>query len=290
MQLTLRPGIDRDYLLSALRKVREDVSNLYTSGPHTAPERLISYLEWADDAAGKLAPLISANDIDSLIFTRRYEQIFNKLEILASPDTVRLANNMVSIELKQRSDDLTAVVDALHHAITTRVQPILGVVFDTSMFIKHPVKLELIDFRELTGVDSGTVNLIVPMVVIDELDKLKESKDRNQRWRAGYSVAVIDRLFPSGRRSFAVLRHPEPSVGEGWHSHPQVIVEIVFDPPGHVRLPIADDEIIDRALAIQPLAASPMKLFTYDTGQSTRARNAGLNVEKLAIPIGDEPG
>jgi len=51
---------------------------------------------------------------------------------------------------------------------------------------------------------------------------------------------------------------------------------------GHVRLPITDDEIIDRVLAVQPLAGRKITLLTYDTGQSTRARNAGLQVRKLA--------
>jgi PIN domain len=57
----------------------------------------------------------------------------------------------------------------------------------------------------------------------------------------------------------------------------------------HIRLPINDDEIIDRALAVQPLADRPVTLLTYDTGQSTRARAAELPVIKLAKPLGDEP-
>jgi hypothetical protein len=64
---------------------------------------------------------------------------------------------------------------------------------------------------------------------------------------------------------------------------------MVFDSPGHVRLPITDDEIIDRALAIQPLAARDITLLTYDTGQSTRARNAGLHAIKLPLSAEDDP-
>jgi hypothetical protein len=45
---------------------------------------------------------------------------------------------------------------------------------------------------------------------------------------------------------------------------------LVFDPLGHVRLLSNDDEIIDRALAIEPLADRKVTLLTYDTGQSTR--------------------
>jgi hypothetical protein len=41
-----------------------------------------------------------------------------------------------------------------------------------------------------------------------------------------------------------------------------------------------DDEIIDRALAVQPLAGRQVTLLTCDTNQSFRARSVGLNVVK----------
>jgi len=65
---------------------------------------------------------------------------------------------------------------------------------------------------------------------------------------------------------------------------------LIFDPPGHRRLPIDDDELVDRALAIQLMAARSVTLLTYDTGQSTRARAKLLNVVKIADPPkGEEP-
>ena len=66
-------------------------------------------------------------------------------------------------------------------------------------------------------------------------------------------------------------------------------MDILFDPPRHERLPINDDEIIDRALAAQGLAGTPVTLLTYDTSQAARGRHAGLAVNKLAKPLGDEP-
>lgn len=69
----------------------------------------------------------------------------------------------------------------------------------------------------------------------------------------------------------------------------QIAIEIVFDPPGHTRLPINDDELVDRAVAIQALAGDQVTVLTYDTGQSTRARAAGLKAKKLAKPLEDEP-
>jgi hypothetical protein len=67
------------------------------------------------------------------------------------------------------------------------------------------------------------------------------------------------------------------------------MIELVVDPLGYVRLAINDDETIGRALAIELLADRKVTLLTYDTGQSTRARNAGLQVIKLSKEIGDEP-
>lgn len=70
----------------------------------------------------------------------------------------------------------------------------------------------------------------------------------------------------------------------------EVTIEILFDPPGHVRLPITDDEIVSRILAIEPLAGRPVTLVTYDTGQATRGRTAGLQVSKLSKPADPQTG
>jgi hypothetical protein len=55
-----------------------------------------------------------------------------------------------------------------------------------------------------------------------------------------------------------------------------------------VRLPINDDEIVDRAAAVKPLAGRQVTLLTYDTGQASRGRRAELNVIKLSKPVGEE--
>src|SRR6185437_17047943 len=83
----------------------------------------------------------------------------------------------------------------------------------------------------------------------------------------------------------------EPAVPATEHTaRGEVTLELLYDPPGHIRLAINDDEIIDRAVAIQPLANRDVTLITYDTGQSTRARKAGLKAVKLTKGIGDVPG
>ena len=41
---------------------------------------------------------------------------------------------------------------------------------------------------------SGPVRVLIPIVVVDELDALKRGSSSRTRWRAGYSVVVIDRV------------------------------------------------------------------------------------------------
>ncbi|TYK53045.1 hypothetical protein [Actinomadura decatromicini] len=67
-------------------------------------------------------------------------------------------------------------------------------------------------------------------------------------------------------------------------------VEVLLDPPAHVRLPDEGAEIGDQAHAVNGLAAQPVTVLTYDTSQSMKARGRGLEVQKLAVPPeGDEP-
>lgn len=76
----------------------------------------------------------------------------------------------------------------------------------------------------------------------------------------------------------------------GRDSRGEIWVDILFDLPSHVRLPITDDEIVGRALAVQILSGKEVTFLTYDTGQAMRARNAGLAVvRKLVQDPGPEP-
>ena len=69
----------------------------------------------------------------------------------------------------------------------------------------------------------------------------------------------------------------------------ELTIEIVSDSPGHVRLPINDDEIVARAKSFEPLAGRPVTLLTFDTNQTTRASKAGLAVRKQTKDVGPEP-
>ena len=160
------------------------------------------------------------------------------------------------------------------------------VVADTSVYIKHPEKFGEWDHREHAAALAEPIHLLVPIQVVDELDSLKESRTKPVRWRAGQSLAVMNRIFVG--TSFSATLQPEDwsayERGEEGNPRGALSAELLFDPPGHQRLPIADDEIIDRAAAVQALAGRQVTLLTYDTGMAMRARAAGLKDVRLDLP------
>jgi hypothetical protein len=247
--------------------------------------RYNSYMRWASDVGRTLRGQVVSRDFEWLVYTRA----FWALQAHPTPGTesVRM---LVDAELDERVTVLGAAYNALDLQVSRWSRHGVFVVADSSFYIKHPQKLEELDLRRLLRLRDEPVHLLLPILVVDELDKLKEHNKQHTRWRAQYTLAVLDRILRDPT-SIAVLREEDyAGLGRGGIPRGEITVEVVFDPPGHTRLPIADDEIIDRAVAIQKLAGRTVWMITYDTGQSTRARAAGLNVEKIPEPPeGDEP-
>jgi hypothetical protein len=291
MLVTSRPGVNRENLLQALRNVESEITVIDARAPQGAHKRLLSYLEWTSNAVRTLGNQISPPDLERLVLTRRYEQLLSGVGTMTGTETEvqRVVNGLVSLEIRQRADDFAAAVKALDNQINRWSSYAHFVVPDTSFFIEHPDKLKDVDFGPMLNIWQALITVLVPIVVVDELDRLKKSKDQHERWRAGYTLAVLDRVCEgsTGRGQLRAAEPVTPPPGEKGHS--PIDIELVFDPPGHVRLPINDDEIVDRALAAQALAGRNLTLLTYDTGQSTRGRLAGLDVVKLTKPLGDEP-
>jgi hypothetical protein len=149
-------------------------------------------------------------------------------------------------------------------------------VVDTSVYIIGPAKLRELDLAQLLDAHGDAIHVLVPIRVVDERDTLKRSKDSRLRYHAAYSLGVLDRIF-TGSIELAVLRDEDfTALRTGGIPRGRVSIEAVLVPPRHVRLPIDDDEIIDRALAAQSLAGRSITLPTYDTGQSMCARATDL--------------
>jgi rRNA-processing protein FCF1 len=272
MIVTPIPGTHRDNVLAALRSVSVAATNLDSRHYTSAYPRLLAYLEWANESVRLLAGQISGRDVDQLIRTRMHQSLLDGVGHLAGTSQQRLVNGLVSYEVRGRVAALEEAVEAFQRQMGRWPDAASVLVLDTSFFIQHETKAEETDFGALAGTDLP-VRLVVPMVVVDELDRLKDSRDKRVRWRAGYTLAVLDRLLDE-----------ESAIGAA-------TIELLTDNPGHVRLPDEDDEIVDRALAVYAVASGTVRLVTYDTGMAMRAKMLGLPVQKLRTDAGtgEEP-
>ena len=191
------PGVSRAQLRASLHQLWTEGSNIRGGTYGSGSEQLARYLNWASSAVRTLANQIRPADIDRLILTRGYERLLT----LAAPSsavgahTVSVMNEMLNVELSQRVDDLEAARASLDDAISRWSDFALFIMPDTSVYIEHEKKLADLDFAELVAderLPNTRLVVLVPIVVIDELDRLKDrSSDRHVKWRAGHALGFI---------------------------------------------------------------------------------------------------
>lgn len=278
MLVRLLPGATPASVLEPLQRVVTDVGNLSTAhfaDPHARRDR---YLTWANNSVAALRYIVAPTDLDRLILTPAFWHIHSLTDMRYGAEVLTIGT-----EIEARKTALTQLHADLQ-AQADRWSAVRIVVPDTTMFIHHD-KLREWDLAPLLKLaEDEALHIVVPMVVVDELDRLKETSKKHTRWRGQYSTAVLDKTLPNPLRP-AELRERGYAPGRG-----RVTIEVLVDPPGHVRQPDEDAEIVDQANAVNGLAAQPVTVLTYDTGQSMKARSRGLDCLKLTVPPeGDEP-
>jgi hypothetical protein len=267
--IELRPKID---VGDAIRLLEERATNIRNeaqpAGITNLGEKRNAYVKATTTTETRLRSILSIRDAAKLFDGPRHRDICS----MAAGEQL---HPMIGAEVDALSHRLETLALELDNARKPFQDKAKCIVLDSTFYVEHPEKLEDAGFHQLVQW-PGVIKILVPMVVIDELDGLKRSGERFKRWRAGYSLAVFDDRIDTP--PWPGLLHEEvmePNLRRG-----RVWLEIIFDFPGHDRLPINDDEIVDRAVACEPYSG-PVTVVTYDTGQSQRARIARLGAMKL---------
>jgi hypothetical protein len=197
--VTIYPGANRDDVLSTLRDIASKVHDAGNAhGP--AHARVAAYLEWATNSVRMLERRVRTADIDRLVLTRGYDRLLATAGTLTGADisTQRVLNGLVNHEIQQRSQALEEAIRDLDAQARKWPQDTAYAVADTSVYVQHEDKLLDLDFASLlfgAGPDRP-VTIIVPIIVLDELDGLKQrGGTAHVKWRASYTLAVVDDLF-----------------------------------------------------------------------------------------------
>lgn len=277
------PGVNLAELRRELGEMHSRLQNARATAG-TGIDVYNAYIRWVNEAVEHLVRIVPTKTLDHLVLTTRY------WSLQAQPDTATLqpVQQLLNVELAERDRAFAAAGADVDAEIRRWNQsPGMLTVLDTSFYITHPEKLEEADLAPLLGLRDQPIRLVVPILVVDELDGLKRAGGSQTRWRAAYSLAVIDRVLKvcSGPAMLRPADFSALALDTGEIPRGEVSLEVLFDPPGHSRLPIADDEIVARALAVQGSAGRSVQFVTYDTAQSFRARQTGLEVVKLDAPL-----
>jgi hypothetical protein len=265
------PGAKLDDLEKALEQSLQQLSQARAT-VGSSHELYAAYCRWVSDSVARLSPLVRGDDLNRLVLTQR------SWIIQSAAETAGLKGRLHT-EFAEQTRFLEAVTTAVAAEAVRWRHAGKVVVPDTSFFLEHEHKLEEADVAEAIEARDEPIRIVVPMLVVDELDGAKR-RHGNAGWRAAYTLGVLDRLLRSP--GMATLREDDyGSLPSGGIPRGRVTLEVLTDPPGHSRLPIADDEIVARALAVQGRTGRVATLLTYDTGQALRARHVGLEVRKL---------
>lgn len=281
MLINIEQDADLASLIKDLEGLSSEVRNL--RGParmFTADEVRSEYLKWVSDSRRRLRSSMGVADIDQVVITPRFGAVMALQPAHAGSMLWEAAlRASITEEIEEVERQLQAAVSSLKQW-ARRLETRTGhfVVADSSVYCHHQDRLDVWDVGHDAGVHSSQdVHLVVPMPVLDELDRQKDRGQGGAKTNARTTIQILDGLLPSGE-----VRPPDMKGLEVLRG--SLTVDLWPDPHSHQRLPIADDEIIARAAAFQALAGRKVTLLTGDVGMSIRARLAGLKPVRLNLP------
>ncbi|MFF1254490.1 PIN domain-containing protein [Pseudarthrobacter sp. NPDC058329] len=141
------------------------------------------------------------------------------------------------------------------------------VLCDTNVFI-HGMMFDQLPWS--THFAESDVCLIFPLVIIDELDSLKDRGNLPGR-TAGRVLRKIDMLLDQ-HDAFARMQRKGATVS----------VQLVDEPFGYARFPGNDDEIVRQAGYFASMSGNKLTLVSRDRGMRIRAAAAGVSAMALS--------
>ncbi|MGH8542994.1 MAG: PIN domain-containing protein [Gammaproteobacteria bacterium] len=217
-----------------------------------------SYLKWAEEAETRLRELFASQSVVRGLHSERYWRI------QAMARETHRPLSLIRSEISEQYDRITHIQGQICHYAQVLQCPEsdLLVVLDTNVLV-HGQPFEMVNWHVELNVKS--VMLILPVIIIDELDSVKDNGQRKAR----APLYSLDRLLPPKR---ALKRS---------RVRDNVTLQVVDEPSDHERNARADDEIVRQVAYLGMLADRELLLLTRDRGMRVRAETAGIQVRML---------
>lgn len=243
--LELQQGVIWESALKALTRVETETQEVQAGTDERA-----AYIRWTIFAEEALWSILTPAALGELIFTQRYAA-------LRSGADVQGLSSFISLEMDARR--------RLLRATTSYVEAQVGfyrgvdrlVVLDTNLFLHHKRPFDQLPLADVIDARAEGVRLVVPLVVIRELDKHKRG-NRAVKSRARTTLRRIRELVPTIHHISELGRYERGPLKAC------VMVSVAMDPPGHVPLADADSELTEAALRVEDRAGRPVTVVTLD--------------------------
>lgn len=244
-------------VIDGLRHLLSEAANIEGAAGTDQVVQAQRYLRWSENAERRLQGSFADPTIARSLLTSRHWQI------RAIEPSTRMAFGMIESELRDQARVLRSLLSQIEHYVDL-VQPSEDetlVVLDTNVYV-HGQPFDQVRWEK--HVSGANVRLLMPLIVVDELDKLKDRSDS-----ARGVLRSLDAVF-AGATSLARL-----------HIRDTVTLQLLDEPLGHVRLDRADDEIVRQVAYYSAVAESPVTIFTRDRGMRIRALASGVDARML---------
>lgn len=281
----LKPGTTAPAGIAALEDASRSANNIVGAGG-VPIDRLNAYRPWSSQQIRALSHHLTTSAVDELVATRRYwllqslDPIAYGLPAIGELVDLELAECIAAIDQAAAELRNQARAWSEWRGLNIDGSPFHAVVLDTNVLLRHSESL--IDIPWNVGLNvfpHVTIALGVPMVVVEELDRLKDSNGAMYvgdeklavRTLARQALRTLDRVFQAGYLNWQIRQRRR---GED-RLYGELHAILMIDDLHHARLADADLEIIDQAIRLRPFTAE-VALATYDQAMIFRARSTGL--------------
>ncbi len=270
MVMRLRNPGGADAALATVRQAKDQLWNASVQG-NNAADRKNAFLTWCDQwATPQLGNHFPAS-----------EDLFGELadsyyRVVQTPQlSERELNMLMARECKEWDARLERLIGEIQGRLAFLARPGRLVVLDTSALMEGVFFTDF-DWHLLDpSLRGDAVRLVVPSLVVEELDDLKRDRDGRKKAKARRVLTALWDLHRTAPAKPAAL--PE---------RVDVTIEVLLDDGWHRRMPNNDGEIIDQALSLRELTGQPVILAAGDYTQLYRAAPAGLAA--ILMPRPDE--
>ena len=230
------------------------------------------YLEWARESERQFRYLFADTEVTERLHSPRHWH----LRANGRAEDLAVGPAVFYDELDAQQHMLQDVIGILSGFLPLADRPGEILVLDTNTII-HSRQIDEVDWHAET--QSKQVRLILPLLVLDELDAKTYASSKQLAGRAEKRLRLLD-------------RHLEQAVSGASQVRDGVTLEILPDPADHRRHTDADYEILNRAEFVQQICGNNVRVVSADRGMRVRGISRQIPVQALSskwrLPLSEE--